>query len=209
MRAARQRGAIGSTPTLAGPSGGDDGCTDRSEAAASIPGGHARGPGHLAGRGRDRRPDRATGADSRGAGLLALLAERPRMPLHVETTDRFDIVDVTAEVRDAIPADFEDGLCTVFVRHTTAGVVVNEHEQRLLGDIESYLHDIVPREDGYAHDAIDDNADSHLRTLLLDESVSVPIRDGDLALGTWQSVLLIECDGPRTRSLSVTCTPSA
>lgn len=128
------------------------------------------------------------------------------MPFQVETTDRLDVVDITGAVADEIPDDFDDGLCTVFVRHTTAGVVVNEHEQRLLGDIESYLRDIVPRCDDYAHDEIDDNADSHLRTLLLDESVSIPVRAGSLALGTWQSVLLVDCDGPRARSVSVTCT---
>ncbi len=128
------------------------------------------------------------------------------MPIQVETTDRLDTVDITAEVEAAVPADLERGLCTVFVQHTTAGVVVNEAEQRLLGDIETYLGDIVPDEDGYAHDALDDNADSHLRALLLDESVTVPVRDGALALGTWQSVLLIDCDGPRTRSVTVTCT---
>jgi len=55
-------------------------------------------------------------------------------------------------------------------------------------------------------DALDGNADSHLRALLLDESVSVPVSDGALALGTWQSVLLLDCDGPRTRSVTVTCT---
>jgi secondary thiamine-phosphate synthase enzyme len=128
------------------------------------------------------------------------------MPIQVETTDRLDIVDITAEVEAQVPADVERGLCTVFVQHTTAGVVVNEAEQRLLGDVESYLRELVPDQDGYAHDALDGNADSHLRSLLLDESVSVPVRDGALALGTWQAVLLVDCDGPRTRSLSVTCT---
>jgi secondary thiamine-phosphate synthase enzyme len=128
--------------------------------------------------------------------------------MDIETRDRLDIVDITAEVAQSVPDGFEDGLCTVFVRHTTAGLVVNEHEDRLLSDIEAYLQDVVPRWDDYDHDAIDDNADSHLRTLLLDESVSVPVRDGSLALGTWQSILLIECDGPRTRSVSVTWTPS-
>jgi len=128
------------------------------------------------------------------------------MPFQVETTDTLDVVDITDEVEDRVPADVVEGLCTVFVGHTTAGVVVNEAEQRLLGDIETFLGNLVPDEDGYAHDALDGNADSHLRSLLLDESVSVPVRDGALALGTWQSVLLIDCDGPRTRSVTVTCT---
>ena len=128
------------------------------------------------------------------------------MPLQIETSDRLDIVDITDAVERAIPDDADDGVCTVFVNHTTVGVVVNEHERRLLDDIEGALETLVPRADGYAHDELDGNADAHLRTLLLDESVSVPVRDGTLALGTWQSVLLVECDGPRTRSLSVTCT---
>lgn len=128
--------------------------------------------------------------------------------MEVETTARLDIVDITDAVQESVPDGIEDGLCTVFVQHTTAGLVVNEPEDRLLSDIEAYLQDVVPQRDDYGHDTIDDNADSHLRTLLLDESVSVPIRDGSLALGTWQSILLIECDGPRTRSVSVTYTPS-
>jgi len=131
------------------------------------------------------------------------------MALQVATGDRFDIVDITDEVAAAIPDDFDAGLCTVFVQHTTAGVVVNEHEHRLLSDIEAALTDLVSRTGGYEHDTVDDNADAHLRTLLLDESVSVPVRNGALALGTWQSVLLVECDGPQTRSVTVTCTPSA
>ena len=128
------------------------------------------------------------------------------MSIQVETTDRLDVVDITEDVEDRVPSDVEHGVCTVFVKHTTAGVVVNEAEQRLLGDVESYLRDVVPHDNGYAHDALDGNADSHLRALLLDESASVPVRGGSLDLGTWQSVLLVDCDGPRTRSVTVTCT---
>jgi len=128
--------------------------------------------------------------------------------MQVETTDRLDIVDITSAVRNAVPDDCESGLCTVFVRHTTAGVVVNEAEQGLLSDIETFLQELVPQRNEYQHDAIDDNADSHLRSVLLGESVSIPVADGELDLGTWQSVLLIECDGPRSRSVTVTCTPA-
>ena len=128
--------------------------------------------------------------------------------MQIETSDRFDIVDITSEVRDAVPGDCDSGLCTVFVQHTTAGVVINEAEKGLLSDIETFLGELVSQRDGYEHDAIDDNADSHLRSVLLDESVSIPVVDGELDLGTWQSVLLIECDGPQTRSVTVTCTPA-
>jgi secondary thiamine-phosphate synthase enzyme len=130
------------------------------------------------------------------------------MTIQVETTDRIDVLDVTADVADSIPADLDRGVCTVFVPHTTAGVVVNEHERRLLSDVESALERLVPRGEGYDHDAVDDNADAHLRAMLLGESVSVPVTSGELALGTWQSILFVECDGPRTRSLAVQTVPS-
>ncbi|MEF8818032.1 MAG: secondary thiamine-phosphate synthase enzyme YjbQ [Haloferacaceae archaeon] len=130
------------------------------------------------------------------------------MTVQVSTTDRFAVVDVTADVRDALPADVDRGVCTVFVPHTTAGVVVNEDEPRLRADLERLLDRLVPRGEGYDHDAVDDNADAHLRATLLGEHVSVPVVDGSLALGTWQSVLVVECDGPRTRSLEVTVTPA-
>jgi secondary thiamine-phosphate synthase enzyme len=124
------------------------------------------------------------------------------MSLDVETTERIDIVDITSDVSESLPADAEEGVCTVFVQHTTAGVVVNEPESRLLSDINTCLDELIPPEE-YEHNAIDDNAESHLQAMLLGESVSVPVIDGELALGTWQSILFVECDGPRTRSVEV------
>lgn len=121
----------------------------------------------------------------------------------VSTDARLDIVDVTDLVERAIPEDVEQGLCTVFVQHTTAAVVINEAEPRLLDDIEEFLADLVPDE-GHRHDDLDGNADSHLRTAVLGPSETIPIVDGDIDTGTWQSVLLVECDGPRTRDVSVT-----
>ncbi|PSQ18829.1 hypothetical protein BRD00_03505 [Halobacteriales archaeon QS_8_69_26] len=127
------------------------------------------------------------------------------MRFSVRTDDRLTTVDVTDRIREAVPPEFS-GTCTAFVRHTTAGLVVNEAETRLLTDVESFLSDLVPQE-GWDHDRIDDNADSHLRALLLGPDVTVPVEDGDLMLGTWQSVLLVECDGPRRREVTVALTP--
>ena len=129
------------------------------------------------------------------------------MRLSIDTTDRLAVTDVTARVADAVPSDVERGVCTVFVPHTTAGVVVNEAESGLLDDVEAALARLVP-DDDYAHDAVDDNADAHLRALLLGSSATVPVADGSLDLGTWQSVLFVECDGPRTRSLDVRVAPT-
>ena len=119
----------------------------------------------------------------------------------VETDARTQVIDVTDDVRDAVPDD-ATGVCTVFVRHTTAGVIVNDNGPTLVGDIESFLDDLVP-EDGHAHDALDGNADSHLRATLVGSDVSIPVEDGELTLGTWQSVLFVECDGPRSREFVV------
>ena len=125
----------------------------------------------------------------------------------VETDERTQVIDITQEVTEELQNQrATDGLCTVFVQHTTAGAVVNEAESGLLDDFEGFLESLVPDRDDYRHDRIDDNADSHLRALLLGESVSVPVEDGDLALGTWQRILFAECDGPRTRQVSVTVT---
>jgi len=125
------------------------------------------------------------------------------MAFTVETDSRLTTVDVTERVAATVPDDLESGLCTAFVDHTTAGLLVQEDEPRLRGDIESFLGELVPDE-GHAHDDLDGNADSHLRAALVGPDVTIPVENGKLALGTWQSVLLLECDGPRTRSVSVT-----
>lgn len=125
------------------------------------------------------------------------------MIVDVSTSERVEVIDVTTDVTQAIPEDVDSGLCTVIVSHTTAGVIVNEHEPRLVADIEGFVEQLVPDDGNYRHDEIDNNADAHLRAMVLGESVTVPISDGDLALGTWQSILFVECDGPRTRQLEI------
>lgn len=128
------------------------------------------------------------------------------MEFTVTTDERRCVEDVTDRVTEVIPSG-ANGLCTVFVRHTTAGVCVNEAEPRLLGDVERFLADLVS-ESGWAHDELDGNADAHLRALVVGSHVTVPVVDGSLDLGRWQSVLLVEGDGPRTRHLSVTVVDS-
>ncbi|MFC5972784.1 secondary thiamine-phosphate synthase enzyme YjbQ [Halomarina salina] len=119
----------------------------------------------------------------------------------VQTGDRIDVRDVTDRVDEALPTGY-DGLATVFVRHTTAGVTLNEFEPRLVRDVERFVEALAPEKD-WAHDELDGNADAHLRSMLLGRDVTVPVREGTTDLGTWQSVLLVECDGPRERSVSV------
>jgi secondary thiamine-phosphate synthase enzyme len=119
----------------------------------------------------------------------------------VSTDERLSVIDITDRVENALPAG-ASGTATVFVRHTTAGVTINESEQRLLSDFERALADLVPDED-WQHDQLDGNADSHVRTLLIGPDATVPVAGGSLDLGTWQSVLFVECDGPRERTVEV------
>ncbi|MCU4718956.1 secondary thiamine-phosphate synthase enzyme YjbQ [Halapricum hydrolyticum] len=121
--------------------------------------------------------------------------------ISIETTERSDVLDMTEDVSRAIPDD-ADGIATVFARHTTAGVTVNEAESRLLEDLANALDGLVP-DAGWAHDEIDNNADGHVRAMLVGPSVTVPVSDGQPDLGTWQSILFVECDGPRTRTIQV------
>ncbi|MDQ2048936.1 secondary thiamine-phosphate synthase enzyme YjbQ [Natronolimnohabitans sp. A-GB9] len=121
----------------------------------------------------------------------------------VETDTRLTTVDVTDRVESAVPDELSAGTATAFVTHTTAGLAVQENESRLRGDLETFLGDLVPDE-GHAHDQLDGNADSHLRATLIGPDVTIPVTDGSLALGTWQSVFFVECDGPRTRTATVT-----
>ena len=129
------------------------------------------------------------------------------MSITVETQSRTAVLNVTDRVANAIPTDIDAGICTVFVPHTTAGITVNEDESGLVEDIMATLEALVPASESYAHDRIDDNADAHLRASVLGSHVTVPVRDGELALGTWQSLLFVDCDGPRSRRLSVTVLP--
>lgn len=121
--------------------------------------------------------------------------------IQISTNDRLEVVDITDRVARSIPSDASDTI-TVFVEHTTAAVTINEAESRLLGDFETALSDLVP-DSGWAHDQIDDNADSHVRAMLVGPSVTIPVENGAPQLGTWQSVLLVECDGPRTRQVQI------
>jgi secondary thiamine-phosphate synthase enzyme len=124
----------------------------------------------------------------------------------VETGDARQCVDLTDRVRAVVKrAGVDAGLCHVMVLHSTAAVVVNEFDDPNIGkDLLSALDRAVPEHAGWLHDRIDDNAHAHIKATLLGPSELVPVKGGDLLLGTWQRILLVELDGPRSRKLSVT-----
>lgn len=121
----------------------------------------------------------------------------------VSTRRRAQLVDITERVAGAIAASgVKDGVCHVYVPHTTAGVTVNEGaDPDVARDIESRLEALVPHNAGYQHS--EGNSDSHIKTALVGPSCSVPVRGGRLALGTWQAIFLCEWDGPRKRQVEV------
>ncbi|MEM2244762.1 MAG: secondary thiamine-phosphate synthase enzyme YjbQ [Archaeoglobaceae archaeon] len=120
--------------------------------------------------------------------------------IEVKTRQRTEIVDITEEVEKLLEGE---GVALVFTPHTTASIILNEAEGRLLEDIVSTMDKIVPRNSNYRHNEIDNNADAHIKASLLGNSVILPFRDGKLQLGTWQRVLFVEFDGPRTRKVYV------
>ena len=97
------------------------------------------------------------------------------------------------------------GIVSIFSRHSTSAIVVNENERGLLNELEFMLDNLVSDKFSYEHDRIDDNARSHLKSFLLSSSECLPVKNGKLDLGTWQSVFFIELDGPR-RARTVTLT---
>ncbi len=124
----------------------------------------------------------------------------------VRTERRTQAIDVTGHVRDALGDAAEAAAVLVYVPHTTAGVIVQERADPAVGrDFERALERIVGDEWGWEHlEAGEENAPSHIRSALTATSVVVPLRDGELALGTWQGIFLCEFDGPRRRSVYVT-----
>lgn len=98
----------------------------------------------------------------------------------------------------------ENGVCILSTPHTTASISVNENEKGLCKDLLTFLEKLVPPGAGYLHDRIDNNADSHIKAMLLGSSKALPIREGKIELGTWQSIFFVELDGPRERIVNLT-----
>ena len=126
--------------------------------------------------------------------------------IQLTTERKTQLLDITAGVREALGSDAEGSAALVYVPHTTAGVVINEKiDPDLLSDFEMALEGIV--DDGWSWKHVDadgPNAPSHIRASVVGPQVLVPLKDGDLALGTYQGIFFCEFDGPRTRKVLVT-----
>lgn len=133
--------------------------------------------------------------------------------LTIKTNDNMEVVDVTPLIRESIrETGVTDGMVVITSRHTTTALFINEHEQRLVQDIKEFFQHLVPADTKYLHNDIHlrdcppdepKNAHSHIMAMLLSSSETIPVIDGALAIGQWQSVLFAELDGPRSRTLNV------
>ncbi|MFQ5416966.1 MAG: secondary thiamine-phosphate synthase enzyme YjbQ [Myxococcota bacterium] len=123
----------------------------------------------------------------------------------VETQQAKQSIDVTERVAEAVRADGADGgLCHVMTLHSTAAIVINEsHDPNIGIDLIDALDRAIPDHAGWLHDRVDDNAHAHIKAAILGPSELIPTNRGELVLGTWQRILLVELDGPRKRRVSV------
>ncbi len=123
----------------------------------------------------------------------------------VKTQRRTQIVDITAEVARFVAQHApEEGLCSVYVPHATAAITVNENaDPQVCDDILDALGKLAPQ-GVWRHDRVDGNADAHIKASLIGPGQAIPVRDGKLLLGTWQAIMLVELDGPRTRTVHLT-----
>ncbi len=128
------------------------------------------------------------------------------LDLKIKTKARIELIDITEKVNHALAEiGADNGLCNLFITHTTAAVIVSENwDPDVTTDMLAQLERIVPRENNYRHG--EGNSQAHILSVMLSTSINIPIRGGKLALGKWQGVMLAELDGPRERNLIVSVT---
>lgn len=121
----------------------------------------------------------------------------------IKTNTQTQILDITAQVQKVLgESGIAEGLCCVFVPHTTAGVTINENaDPSVKQDIVMELNKVIPFNDNYNH--LEGNSAAHIKASITGSSVNVPVKNNNLLLGTWQGICFCEFDGPRTRKFYV------
>lgn len=123
--------------------------------------------------------------------------------ISISTSKRYELIDITREVGEIVKqSKTKEGLCLIFVPHSTAAIILTENESGLKNDWLKILKKLVERET-FEHDRIDNNADSHLLSGLLGQGKTLPVKNGSLVRGTWQNIFLVELDGPRSRKVVI------
>ena len=123
--------------------------------------------------------------------------------LTIATRSRNEFVDITSKIQNVVrESGISEGLCTIYVPHTTAGLTINEGaDPSVQRDILTHLQKIIPRDDDFRH--LEGNSDAHIKASLMGNSQTVFVEEGQLVLGTWQAIYFAEFDGPRKRKVMV------
>jgi len=121
----------------------------------------------------------------------------------VQTNTQTQIIDITAQIQKVVrESGISEGLCCVFIPHTTAGVTINENaDPSVKHDIIMELNKVIPLNDHYSH--LEGNSAAHIKASIIGSSVNVPVENNNLLLGTWQGICFCEFDGPRQRNVYV------
>lgn len=124
--------------------------------------------------------------------------------IEINTNGPVEARDITVEVEKSLQEDgIQTGIALVFTLHTTTGLTVNEADPALMQDMKNLLEKLAPEKCEYLHDHGERNAHAHLRAALIGNSVTIPVMQGRLSLGTWQRIIFFEFDGPRRRRIQV------
>ncbi|MGB9766724.1 MAG: secondary thiamine-phosphate synthase enzyme YjbQ [Sulfurihydrogenibium sp.] len=122
--------------------------------------------------------------------------------INIKTSSHTEFLDITEKVRQIVRENLDEGLCVIYVPHTTAGVFINENaDPDVIYDVKTQLEKLVPWINNYRH--LEGNAAAHIKSILTGNSVSVIVENRDLLLGTWQGIFFAEFDGPRSRNIYV------
>ncbi len=124
--------------------------------------------------------------------------------ISISTSKRQELIDITNRVEAIVKkSNVKEGLCTVFAMHATAAVIINENaDPNICLDLIESLNELIPK-GKWRHDKLDGNADAHIKSSILDPSETIPIKNNQLQLGTWQAVMFCENDGPRNRKIII------
>ena len=122
----------------------------------------------------------------------------------LRTSKHQEIIDITDKVKEIVrKSKVKEGLAVVYTPHATASIIINEnYDPNVCDDIINALNKLVPAS-VWKHDRVDNNADAHIKSAIIGPSEIIPIKDGKLTLGTWQSIMLAAFDGPRDRKVIV------
>lgn len=122
------------------------------------------------------------------------------MKITINSTKKQELIDITDKVNELVKeSKVKQGLCNVFVTHATAAIIINEnYDPNICIDFLNALNKAFPDHAGYLHDKVDNNAGAHIKAAVLGPSETIPVKNGKLKLGRWQSIMVVELDGPRS-----------